>query len=61
MGKNRYLILGLIPQEHLSDGFKTLILIDNDDEHIFYASAGGNNCVKWLLKIAETKDITVRL
>ncbi|WP_035764659.1 DUF4869 domain-containing protein [Butyrivibrio sp. NC2002] len=54
-------VLGPIPPERLSGGVKTLILIDNDDEHIFNASACGNNCAKWLLKIAETKDITVRL
>lgn len=54
-------VLGPIPPERLSGGVKTLILIDNDDEHIFNASACGNNCAKWLLKIAEDKDITVRL
>lgn len=53
--------LGPIPPEKLSGGVKTLILVANDPEHIFNVSACGDNCAKWLLKIAETRDITVRL
>jgi len=53
--------LGPIPPKQLSGGVKTLILINNDSEHIFNASACGDNCAKWILKIAEKKDITVRL
>ncbi len=53
--------LGPIPPKQLSGGVKTLILINNDNEHIFNASACGDNCAKWILKIAEKKDITVRL
>lgn len=53
--------LGPIPPKQLSGGVKTLILINNDNEHIFNASACGDNCAKWILKIAEKKDITIRL
>ena len=53
--------LGSIPVERLSGGVKTLILMNNDSEHIFNASACGDNCAKWILKIAEKKDLTIRL
>lgn len=58
--------LGSIPTERLSGGVKTLILMNNDSEHIFNASACGDNCAKWILKIAdrlETEgiDLTIRL
>lgn len=53
--------LGPISTERLSGGVKTLILINQDQNHIFNASACGDNCSKWLLKIGEKKDITVRL
>lgn len=58
--------LGSIPTEKLSGGVKTLILMNNDSEHIFNASACGDNCAKWILKIAdrletEGRDLTIRL
>ena len=53
--------LGPIPPERLSGGVKTLILMQNDPDHIFNASASGNNCAQWILKLAEQKDITIRL
>ena len=53
--------LGTIPVERLSRGVKTLILMNNDSEHIFNASACGDNCATWILKIAEKKDLTIRL
>lgn len=49
--------LGPIPPERLSGGVKTLILMQNDPDHIFNASACGNNCAQWILKLAEQKDI----
>ncbi len=53
--------LGPIPPERLSGGVKTLIMIDHDGEHLFNASACGDNCAKWLLVIGDEKDRTVRL
>jgi len=54
-------VLGIIPPTSLSGGVKTLILIDKIPEKIFNASNCGDNCAKWLLKIAEEKDITVNM
>ena len=53
--------LGPIPTERLSGGVKTLILMNFDSEHIFNASACGDNCAPWILKIGERKDLTIRL
>ena len=58
--------LGSIPTERLSGGVKTLILMNNDPNHIFNASACGDNCAKWILKIADKmerqgKDLYIRL
>lgn len=54
-------VLGQITPEMLSGGTKTLILLMNDDSKIFNASTCGDNCAKWILKIAQQKDITIRL
>ena len=53
--------LGSISTERLSGGVKTLILMNNDSEHVFNASACGDNCAKWILKIAQKKDLLIRL
>ena len=53
--------LGPIPVERLSGGVKTLILMRFDSEHIFNASACGDNCAPWILKIGQEKDLTIRL
>ena len=54
-------VLGPIGVEKLCGGVKTLILMNNDSEHIFNASACGDNCAKWILEIGKSKDITIRL
>ncbi|MDC7278775.1 DUF4869 domain-containing protein [Butyrivibrio fibrisolvens] len=54
-------VLGSIPVTRISGGAKTLIQIAFDSEHIFNASACGDNCAKWLLKIGNDKDIVVRM
>lgn len=54
-------VLGSMAVTKLSGGVKTLILINNEDEWIFNASSCGDNCAKWLLKIGEMKDVTIRL
>ena len=54
-------VLGSIPVTRISGGAKTLIQIAFDDEHVFNASACGDNCAKWLLKIGSEKDILVRM
>lgn len=55
-------VLGPIPPKELSGGVKTLMLMAFDDSgEIFNASACGDNCAKWILKIAEQKDLTINL
>ena len=52
-------ILGKIPPVSLSGGVKTLILVKFEKDKIFNASTCGDNCAKWLLKIAESEDRTI--
>jgi hypothetical protein len=56
-------VLGMITPLQLSGGVKTLLLIANDkaNKHIFNASTCGDNCAKWLLKIAEKRKVVVNL
>lgn len=54
-------ILGKIPPTGLSGGVKTLILVRFEKDKIFNVSTCGDNCAKWLLKIAETEDRTINL
>lgn len=54
-------VLGSIPVTRISGGAKTLIQIAFDDKHIYNASACGDNCAEWLLKIGQDKDILVRM
>ncbi len=54
-------VLGGISPRELSGGVKTLILINQVSSRIFNASACGDNCAKWLLKIANDKDVTINL
>ena len=53
--------LGAIPTERLSGGVKTLILMKFAPDHIFNASACGDNCAPWILKIGQEQDLTIRL
>ena len=54
-------VLGQIPPERLSGGVKTLLLMLNEPDKIFNASTCGDNCAKWLLKIAEKEDRIINL
>ena len=54
-------VLGKIPPLNLSGGVKTLILVRFEPQKVFNASTCGDNCAKWLLKIAETEDRTINL
>ncbi len=53
--------LGVIPIRQLSGGTKTLLLMYNEPEKIFNASTCGDNCARWILQIAQKKDITINL
>ena len=56
-------VLGMITPLQLSGGVKTLLLIANDKSgrHVFNASTCGDNCAKWLLKIAMDKKVVISL
>ncbi|KIR02308.1 hypothetical protein P261_01123 [Lachnospiraceae bacterium TWA4] len=51
-------ILGAIPPERLSGGVKALICMLKTDAYIDLIVCGPN-CEKWILKIAQIRDITV--
>jgi hypothetical protein len=54
-------VLGGISPRELSGGVKTLISIYKVPERVFNASACGDNCAKWLLKIGDMEDVTINL
>lgn len=55
-------VLGPISTRELSGGVKTLILMAFDNTNkVFNASACGDNCAKWILKIGREKDLTINL
>lgn len=54
-------VMGKIPPLSLSGGVKTLILMANIPDRIFNASTCGDNCAKWILKIAESRELTINL
>lgn len=54
-------VMGKIPPVSLSGGVKTLILMKNERSKIFNASACGDNCAKWILKLAEMDSLTINL
>jgi len=54
-------VLGPISVKELSGGVKTLMLMAFDKSgKVFNASACGDNCAKWILKIAEGKELTIK-
>ena len=55
-------VLGPISTKELSGGVKTLMLMAFDESgRIFNASVCGDNCAKWILTIAQSKDLTINL
>ena len=56
-------VLGMITPLQLSGGVKTLLLIANDKsgKHVFNASTCGDNCARWLLRLAEKRKVVVNL
>lgn len=53
--------LGVIPVTKLSGGTKTLILVYKDHSRVFNASTCGDNCARWLLKIAKKSDVDITI
>jgi len=54
-------VFGTFSSTELSTGVKTLLLIHNQPKRIFNISNCGDNCAKYLLEMAEERDITVCL
>lgn len=54
-------IFGVFDSTELSTGVKTLLLIHNQPSKIFNISNCGDNCAKYLLEMAESRDIKVCL
>ena len=54
-------ILGNISPLQLSGGVKALILMKHNPGKIFNASNCGDNCAKWILKLAEDQNFTINL
>lgn len=54
-------VMGKIAPTALSGGVKTLILMKNERSKVFNASACGDNCAKWILKLAEDDDLIINL
>ena len=54
--------LGSISVKNLSGSVKTLMLMKFDESgKIFNASACGDDCAKWIVKISQEKDLTINL
>lgn len=53
-------LLGQIPPTKLSGGVKALILMLKTEEEV-WATACGDNCAKWITRIAEMKNLTICL
>ena len=56
-----YPLFQLRTPKELPAEIKTMIDIVCDPAHIFNASMCSDKCAKWLLKIAEKRDITINL
>lgn len=54
-------ILGCIPPVQLSGGVKALLLMKHFPGKVFNASNCGDNCAKWILKLAEERDFSINL
>ena len=54
-------VLGMIPPTSLSGGAKTLLLIKNCPNIVFNASTCGDNCAKYILKLAKKENVTINL
>ena len=54
-------VMGKIAPTSLSGGVKTLILMKNERAKVFNASTCGDNCAKWILKLAKDEDLTINL
>ncbi len=54
-------VFGSFSSTELSSGVKTMLLIQNQPNRIFNISNCGDNCAKYLLELAQKRDIKVCL
>lgn len=54
-------VLGSISPKELSGGVKTLLLLANSKRQVFNASTCGDNCAKWILKLAADEKLVINL
>ncbi|MCF0230629.1 MAG: DUF4869 domain-containing protein [Parasporobacterium sp.] len=54
-------IFGVFSSCELSAGVKTLLLMKNQPKKVFNISNCGDNCAKYILELADDRDITVCL
>ena len=54
-------VFGIMSPDRLSGGVKTIILMYHNPDMVFNASTCGDNCAKWIIKIARKKDIMITL
>lgn len=54
-------VLGQVSPTKLSGGVKALILMFKRSDLEIYATACGNNCANWIIKISEMHDIRIVL
>ena len=50
---------GAYPPSHLAGGTKALILMNNEPQYYYNGEYFGENCIPWIQKIAETKDVYI--
>ena len=53
--------LGVIPIKQLSGGTKTLLLMQHDKSKVYNASTCGDNCAKWIVRMAKKNELTINL
>lgn len=54
-------VFGMISPRDLSTGCKGVLLLLAEDNIVIAGQRFGDNCLDWILKVAETKDIYITL
>ena len=54
-------ILGSIPITKISGGVKALILMYKRPDLVIWATACGDNCAEWIIRLSEKQDVRIML
>lgn len=54
-------VLGSIPTTKISGGVKALILMYKRPDLVIWATACGDNCAEWIIKLSEQQDVHIAL